>query len=351
MQDNNLNLDKKELFVQLFRIYEQEFLNILQYIAPMESNYKASSNKIHELHLRICAEMENLIKEVAKSICPEFDFKSNFNEYKRSKLSVSNGKILEGILGKIEEDEKTVLLDLLWWSNPDFAYFLSFVDDKVALCSKKIKFMEDLEMISTSTICWFDRWFYIQPFEKISSLVPKWRTNYNKIKHNKIENYTQCTLHDLIYSIWWYYILLNYLVLWFDAKLKIAKIPFNDPTKWNLEYHLCKYNLNTKILEVTWCTVSRSINHHWLYSVWNVISNDEYNLIKDVLHNDNNNLKSYTNSTLEVEQCIYYSFNDFEREIIYKWNSHDTSTWGFQWKNKAYVRFVNKVKKDPEGSS
>jgi len=49
---NTSLLDSKEIFLQLFRIYEQEFLNILQYVAPIEENHSATGNKIHELHLR-----------------------------------------------------------------------------------------------------------------------------------------------------------------------------------------------------------------------------------------------------------------------------------------------------------
>jgi len=344
---NNLVIDKKELFVQLFRIFEQEFLNILQYIAPIKINYNTSSNKVHELHLRICAEIENMIKEVAKDMDSDFDFESEFNEHKKSKLSSSSGEVLKSIFDKIEENEKNTLVDLLWWKKPDFSYFLSFVDEKIALCSKKIKFLADLELMPTANKSFFDRWFYIQPFEKKSSLVPVWRTNYNKVKHNKIENYTECTLEDLIYSISWYYLLLNYLIFWFDAKLKVEKIPFNDPTKWNLEYKSNNYEINTHLFEMTCCTIKRVIklqNGQYSDWFWEVISNDEYEWIKDKLQKSIEAMIPYTGSTITLKQSVYCCYFDYVREIIYVWNHYDLATRSFHRRKAKFVRFVNKIK-------
>lgn len=56
---------KRPLYVQLFKIFEKELLSIFENIHPFwDNNLKAYWNRIHELHLRICSEVENIAKEV-----------------------------------------------------------------------------------------------------------------------------------------------------------------------------------------------------------------------------------------------------------------------------------------------
>ena len=51
----------------------------------------------------------------------------------------------------------------------------------------------------------------IIPFELEPGLVvPQWWTNYNKLKHDKTNNFEKCTLQDLIKSLGGLYILMNY---------------------------------------------------------------------------------------------------------------------------------------------
>jgi len=138
--EEQINLDKKAIFLQLFRIYEQEFSDILEYVAPIKQNYSTTSNKIHELHLRVCAELENLVKEIGKDVKTSFDFDTDFQgkEIRDKKVA----KILE----KLDSKEKNIVTDLTLSKHPDFAYFLGVLDDEISLCSKMIKFCQDMEI-------------------------------------------------------------------------------------------------------------------------------------------------------------------------------------------------------------
>ena len=185
-------IDEKKVFIDLFDIYEQELLTIFQYVAPITENIKlnVSSNKIHELHIRVCAECENLAKMIIK---------------------------------KYQYDE----------SGKNMAFYIREINNHLWICDKKIRFTQSMDLELNNKV--------IQPFEpeKSSKITPSWWTNYNNIKHHKIENYSECWLWDVIYALWGYYILLNYLVLnikhpiYKDSKInsKIFK-----PTIWWVNY-------------------------------------------------------------------------------------------------------------------
>ena len=90
--------------------------------------------------------------------------------------------------------------------------------------------------------------YYLQPFLKNSETkyFPLRWEHYNKIKHDKINCYTQCTFRDLINSLWAYYMLINYFVLsvnWPVYQNGIIKSKIYKPTIWRLEYPETVWNL------------------------------------------------------------------------------------------------------------
>ena len=335
--EEQINLDKKAIFLQLFRIYEQEFSDILEYVAPIKQNYSTTSNKIHELHLRVCAELENLVKEIGKDVKTSFDFDTDFQgkEIRDKKVA----KILE----KLDSKEKNIVTDLTLSKHPDFAYFLGVLDDEISLCSKMIKFCQDMEI---SPKKWDKRWFYIKPFGRTGQdgdgNIPNWRKNYNLIKHNKIEYYTKCSFLDLIYSFGAYYIALNYLIFGHNTKIKIEKIPFNDPTKNNLSYEYLENDISTSIFQVTSCCVNYDRDIHLYFMRHEQISDVEYKTIQSSIDEYNKNaISPYTNSEFTVGEHLYYSFFDFERVII-NIDINDHTKNEFAWRKHHYIKFVNK---------
>lgn len=340
MKEEKLLIDKKELFVQLFRIYEEEFSTILQYVAPIKENYKTTSNKIHELHLRICAELENLVKEIAKQVKPDFDFNA---DYQMKKKTIEK---IEEIIKKLSTEEQEIIKKSILWKHPDFSYFLSLLDKEIALCSKKIKFLSDLETIPINTVGWFDKGFYIQPFDRFEKEwewggdgnIPKRWTNYNNVKHDKIKNYRECSLWDLILSFWAYYIALNYLVFWYDSKILIQSIPYNDPTKWNLEYWVHPYDIWNNIFEITVCVTESG---HFMYDKQE-LNDQDYENYKPIIDDLNKKLKLYYNSPLKIQECLYCVYQDYQG-IIYASNLIDVSTHEHRRTKKHFIKFVNKI--------
>lgn len=240
------SIDEKKVFIDLFDIYEQELLAIFQYVAPINNtchivdsewkecgcwckiNLNVSWNKIHELHLRVCAESENLMKRIAKKLFPKRDFDQ---EYRKEK-----SKDIKSVTKKLQVDDAERIKEKLY-KYADMQFYLGVLDKELWLCSKIIQFSKIVETNPEKQIS------LIQPFERNNKdhSLPTWWDNYNIIKHYKIENYTQCTLRDLINSLWAYYMLLNYLSMNInnpvyddiEIKSKIFK-----PTIWRVIYPL-----------------------------------------------------------------------------------------------------------------
>ena len=233
------NIDEKKVFTDLFNIYEQELLNIFQYIAPINNicnkekcncwckiNLNVSWNKIHELHLRVCAECENLMKKISNKLYPERDFD---NEYKKRKL-----KSIQSIIDNLSIKD-TKKIERMVYKFADMPFYLSILNKKIWICNKMIEFSGIMETSPEKQIS------YLQPFDKNNEkkqLPIRW-DHYNVIKHYKIENYSICTLWDLINSLWAYYMLLNYFVL--NINLPIysndeIKSKIFKPTIWWVDY-------------------------------------------------------------------------------------------------------------------
>ena len=137
--------------------------------------------------------------------------------------------------------KKTVILQKLN-KHADMPFCLDILDQKLWICDKMIEFSKLMEVRPGNQI------YYLQPFLKNSETkyFPLRWEHYNKIKHDKINCYTQCTFRDLINSLWAYYILINYFVLsvsWPVCQDDIIESKIYKPTIWRLEYPETVWNL------------------------------------------------------------------------------------------------------------
>ena len=62
-----MDINTEKIYEGLYSLFEDELIEIGNYVSFTESNLNTYSNKIHELHLRICAEIENLLKIIIAS--------------------------------------------------------------------------------------------------------------------------------------------------------------------------------------------------------------------------------------------------------------------------------------------
>ena len=193
-----VNIDVKKLYLQLFNIFEGELNNIFEYVAPIEENSTTCWNRIHELLLRLWVEVENLAKEVCNDIAK--------NEWESAeRINSANS-------------EK----------------FLRYLIDKISIDKKAIKF-----------IGWLEHGFLLKkPFS-----ITDWWIHYDSLKHWKVEKYGDCNLNDVIMAFWWYYILLNYLLIWYKWIWKCDKLSMMNSEKLGIVkssiYHELSFNLET----------------------------------------------------------------------------------------------------------
>ena len=199
------NINEKSVYEGLFKIFEQEFLEITHYVAIIDKNLSTYSNKIHELHLRVCSEVENVIKLVIhKYFVEEENIKSIWENKKSSYLKKGDNdytddyEILKNKLNSKGKNE----LDKHLFGFPDFAFYYELACEKFNLHLKFVYF--NVSISGSFSLKHFQPFFGKQE-------IPVWWTNYNGIKHKKIENYDECILKDLIHSFGTLYILMNYL--------------------------------------------------------------------------------------------------------------------------------------------
>lgn len=248
-----VNIDKKKLYSQLFEIFEKELINIFEYIAPIETNKKTCWNRVHELLLRLGAEVENVAKEVCYDIAKD-------------------------LWETTERIEQAQSKDFLW-----------YLIDKVSINKKKLKF-----------IWWIEEWIELKtPFS-----ISDWRDHYDSLKHWKIEKYSDCSLDDVIMAFWWYYILLNYMVLWYKYIgkcnwLSMMNSEKNSIIKSSIFYPTMAYHEQSMTLEVNW--------YFWMLdeSMVDTINN----LIKS-----NNKMIILEKDIKSYDECLFYvywSINSF----------------------------------------
>lgn len=253
-----LDLNKKKLYSQLFEIFEKELNTIFEYIAPIELNKRTCWNRIHELLLRLWAEIENIAKEVCYNIAK--------NEWE------STGRI------KSAKSKR----------------FLWYLIDKISIDKKTLKF-----------IWWLENWIQLKkPFFESD-----WWNHYDDLKHWKIEKYSDCNLDDVVMAFWWYYILLNYLLLWYKWIGKCNWLSMMDSEKLGIVISSIfsptfAYHERSMSLEVSW--------YFWLFNeslvevIENTINSSNYMIIID------HGIKNY-------DECLFY--------VYWKINSFVTPAW------------------------
>jgi hypothetical protein len=219
--DNNqhqIQYNEHRIFESIYEMFEIEFLEIGKYIAFSRNNFNTYSNKIHELHLRVCSEVENILKIVIhKHFVSQDDINRQWETEKSKRLDEKGKKddyeTLKSALNRKGRED----LDKNLFGFPDFSFYYNLACRKFNLDKKVVSFQ-----ISVSPDPQFDM---LQPFiASENRSIPSWWTSYNKIKHNKILSYDSCTLGDLVNAMAGLYILMNYLMkYWTD------NIPVCDP--------------------------------------------------------------------------------------------------------------------------
>ncbi len=252
-----VEIDNKKLYSQLFEIFEKELINIFEYVTPFESNLMAYWNRIHELLLRISSECSNLAKEIAIEIATK----------------------------KWEDISNIATRDC----------YYDYLTTNLAINKKTIQFIWWLSL---------NRDIYIKPFEKIrpeweneEEIIERW-THYNKLKHENLEYYEKCCLKDVIYAFWAYFILLNYLVVWYDNKCECDRTFIINPCK--------NFWINTSIFAPTCACAYTRIPIRIFWKIWRIVEESELSEIEKFLNTQE--IKAPSNLDLDWENCLYYTF-------------------------------------------
>lgn len=206
MDANIEAFSEQKVYEGIFNIFELELEEISRFVAFTGGNMSVYSNKIHELHLRVCSEVENILKIVIHKHFASTDEVRTLWDTDKSKFLEKKSLTpkYEELKNELNRDGKEKL-DKLLFGFPDFLFYFKLACEKFNLHKKIIKF--------TGTVSQNIDWEIIQPFELGEGRdVPTWWTNYNKLKHDKIKNFHLCTLRDLIYSLSGLFILMNYLL-------------------------------------------------------------------------------------------------------------------------------------------
>jgi hypothetical protein len=197
-------ISEHKIYEGIFEVLEEEFNEIGRYISFTESNFSTYSIKIQELHLRVCSEIENLLKIII--IHTNFKTEKEIDDLwnsKKSNFLAENKEDYESLKNKLNRKGKDKV-DKLLYGFPDFSFYFESACNDFNLNKKCIHFLSILDPESDFKV--------ITPFfVKENNPVPEWWTNYNKLKHNKVDAFTKCTLKDLIYSFGGLFILMNYL--------------------------------------------------------------------------------------------------------------------------------------------
>lgn len=211
----NENFSENKVYEGIFNIFEMELEEISRFVAFTEGNMKTYSNKIHELHLRVCSEIENVFKIVIHKHFVSADEVKTLWQTDKSAFLEKKSLIpkYEELKNELNKDGKGKL-DKFLFGFPDFLFYFKIACKKFNLHKKVIKF--------TGIVSHNIDWEIIQPFELGDGRdVPIWWTNYNKLKHDKINNFDVCTLGDLLKAISGLFILMNYLLKYQENNLPI----------------------------------------------------------------------------------------------------------------------------------
>jgi hypothetical protein len=308
-----VQLHEHRIYEDIFSIHESEFIEIGRYVALTDDNLKVYSNKIHELHLRVCSEIETALKKVVEKnfvsreqVFEKWDSQKSFflaekgreNDYKNLKVSFNS-----------RGSEK---LDELLFGHPDFSFYFKLacnefhLNQKVVVCNAGLTTSENLHVI--------------QPFEtSLDKDVPNWWTSYNKLKHDKINFFSSCNLGDLLHSLAGFYILMNYLTKYRpDNEPTYNPDYFRDHPASNSVYVGCNY----------WEATSKIFKSSCIYTApfdWKplpmTLSRDEYELLSrsegglgaiPEIADDGDPLIRKLNMQ---EHCIFHTYFDYVERI------------------------------------
>lgn len=232
------NFAENKVYEGIFNIFELELEEISRFVAFTSGNMSAYSNKIHELHLRVCSEIENILKVVIhKHFVTADEIKTLWDSEKSTFLDKKSlTSKYEELKDELNKDGKGKL-DKLLFGYPDFLFYFKIACQKFNLHKKVIKF--------TGMVSHNIDWEIIQPFELQEGRgVPIWWSNYNKLKHDKIRNFDICSLGDLVKSMSGLYILMNYLL----------KYPENNTPIQNRNFDLDRLKASVAQIECQFCS-------------------------------------------------------------------------------------------------
>lgn len=249
---DSISIEKTKLFKEQFWIFEKDLLAIFESISPTEENFYVYWDKIHNLLLLIWSECQNLSKEVAMSIsAKELD---NFDNI------------------------------------PSWLCYREYLEWKLSLKCKSIRFIKWMEA---------EKQIYIKPFEDTEqedgSIIRERWNHYNKLKHDKMNRYNKCCLKDVIYALWTYYILLQYLILWYDKTIRCD----NNGEILNSKKDIW---FDSTIFSPTFCYHEKSmtLDVHWY--TW-IIKEEDIPLFEAILSESDDMIILHHN--IAREECLY----------------------------------------------
>ncbi len=301
------NFAENKVYEGIFNIFELELEEISRFVAFTSGNMNTYSNKIHELHLRVCSEIENVLKIVVhKHFVSAEEVKTLWDTDKSAFLEKKSlTPKYEELKNELNSGSKKDV-DRLLFGFPDLAFYFKIACDKFNLHKKVIKF--------TGMVSHNIDWEVIQPFEiKKGEKVPVWWTHYNNLKHDKIKNYNICTLDDLIKSMSGLYILMNYLL----------KYQENNPPIQNQNYDLDKIKESVVPIGCEFCFVQTKFfsasNAHqniiFFLILPSALSEEEYQTVRI-----SDLLKSFTFQFEMIKEHENEQVKDMDlKSFRYKW--------------------------------
>ena len=153
-----LQFYEHRIYEGIYEIFESELVEIGRYIAFTEDNLQTYSNKIHELHLRVCSEMENILKIVIhKHFVDEKNLKIEWENKKSSFLNEQDRSVYAVLKSKLNR-EREKDLDKILYGFPDFSFYFSIACKKFRLDQKVVQFLSGLTNSEQLNI--------LQPFEQ-----------------------------------------------------------------------------------------------------------------------------------------------------------------------------------------
>jgi hypothetical protein len=301
-QTDPIKIDERKLYCEIFFNFENEIRELTQYVSVIPQNYDTSSNKIHELHIRICTELENLLKIVSHEFVAS---KEEFTKItKKAKNKASKVKLLSDIellLKKCNIDNIESLISGFLY--PDFQIF----NIKV----KKVEFIGTI-LNTKGDFPTLIKPLYFQPFfVEDGKVTPNWWTAYNNIKHNKIDNFENCTLNDLMNAFAGFYLIYNFL----------QNFKSSNQAHCLKESQYILQTIDSKIFKATYCPVNEDLKIKFMPEQ---ITPDQYDEIKPTIEKSlldplsSNPSVVFLLELLDEKEYLYIGgYTDFERVIVY----------------------------------